>query len=115
MDKTKEHTGFRRGDDGDASEPAGTLPQPHLHRACHLARAARRAVPGAVRSPLGSDGAMTLVEEILVKQLGRVDYLPTLEAMRVFTARRSEATADEIWLLEHPPVYTLGQGRAPAG
>jgi len=53
---------------------------------------------------------MTLVEEILVKQLGRVDYLPTLEAMRVFTGRRSEATADEIWLLEHPPVYTLGQG-----
>ena len=53
---------------------------------------------------------MTLVEEILVKQLGRVDYLPTLEAMRVFTAGRNAATADEIWLLEHPPVYTLGQG-----
>jgi lipoyl(octanoyl) transferase len=53
---------------------------------------------------------MTLVEEILVKQLGRVDYLPTFEAMRVFTARRNEATADEIWLLEHAPVYTLGQG-----
>ncbi len=53
---------------------------------------------------------MTLVEEILVKRLGRVDYLPTFEAMRAFTARRGEATADEIWLLEHPPVYTLGQG-----
>jgi lipoyl(octanoyl) transferase len=53
---------------------------------------------------------MTLVEEILVKQLGRVDYLPTFEAMRAFTVRRSEATSDEIWLLEHPPVYTLGQG-----
>ena len=53
---------------------------------------------------------MTLVEEILVRQLGRLDYLPTFEAMRVFTARRNEATADEIWLLEHPPVYTLGQG-----
>jgi len=53
---------------------------------------------------------VTLVEEILVRQLGRLDYLPTFEAMRVFTARRNEATADEIWLLEHPPVYTLGQG-----
>ena len=53
---------------------------------------------------------MTLVEEILVKRLGRVDYLPTFEAMRAFTARRGEVTADEIWLLEHPPVYTLGQG-----
>ena len=53
---------------------------------------------------------MTLVEEILVKQLGRVDYLAAFEAMPAFTARRNEATADEIWLLEHPPVYTLGQG-----
>ena len=58
---------------------------------------------------------MTLVEEILVKRLGRVDYLPAFEAMRVFTARRNEATADEIWLLEHAPVYTLGQGTAWPG
>jgi len=58
---------------------------------------------------------MTLVEEILVKQLGRVDYLPTFEAMRAFTARRNGATADEIWLLEHPPVYTLGQGAERPG
>jgi lipoyl(octanoyl) transferase len=35
--------------------------------------------------------------------------------MRSFTARRSEATPDELWLLEHEPVYTLGQGAsAPA-
>src|SRR2546426_6360716 len=50
-------SGFRRGDDGDASEPAGTLPQPHLHRARNLARPARRSVPGVMRSPVGSDGA----------------------------------------------------------
>jgi len=53
---------------------------------------------------------MTLVEDIVVKQLGSVDYVSSLEKMRSFTAARDAATPDEIWLLEHPPVYTLGQG-----
>ena len=52
---------------------------------------------------------MTVVEPITVKRLGRVEYLPTLQAMREFTLRREAASADELWLLEHPPVYTLGQ------
>jgi lipoyl(octanoyl) transferase len=56
---------------------------------------------------------VTLVEDIVVKRLGRADYAETLAAMRAFSARRDEATHDEFWLLEHPPVYTLGQG-APA-
>jgi lipoyl(octanoyl) transferase len=56
---------------------------------------------------------MTLVADIVLRRLGRVDYLPTLEAMRRFTRERDEATLDELWLLEHPPVYTLGQGAAP--
>lgn len=49
----------------------------------------------------------------VVKRLGRVDYIPVWEAMRRFTATRTETTADEIWLLEHPPVYTLGQAGRP--
>jgi lipoyl(octanoyl) transferase len=53
---------------------------------------------------------VTLVEDIVVKQLGRAEYLPTWQAMRAFTQRRDESTPDEIWLVEHPPVYTLGQG-----
>lgn len=36
------------------------------------------------------------------------DYQQTLAAMREFTATRDAATADEIWLVEHPPVFTLG-------
>ncbi|MGQ0651611.1 MAG: lipoyl(octanoyl) transferase LipB [Betaproteobacteria bacterium] len=56
---------------------------------------------------------MTLVENIVVRELGRTAYLPTLEAMRAFTAGRDESTADELWLTEHEPVYTLGQGAAP--
>lgn len=50
----------------------------------------------------------------VVKQLGRAEYLPTAAAMRAFTARRGTDTADELWLVEHPPVYTLGLGADPA-
>ncbi|MFT3760351.1 lipoyl(octanoyl) transferase LipB [Thauera sp.] len=46
---------------------------------------------------------------MIVKRLGLVEYAPALEAMRVFTAERTDGTPDEIWLLQHPPVYTLGQ------
>jgi lipoyl(octanoyl) transferase len=53
---------------------------------------------------------VTLVDQIVIRQLGRVEYAAALQAMRSFTVRRNEATPDELWLLEHPPVYTLGQG-----
>jgi lipoyl(octanoyl) transferase len=58
---------------------------------------------------------MTLVEEIVVKQLGRAEYLPTWQAMRALTVSRDESTPDELWVLEHPPVYTVGQGAAIPG
>ncbi|MSQ63512.1 MAG: lipoyl(octanoyl) transferase LipB [Betaproteobacteria bacterium] len=51
---------------------------------------------------------MLVAEKILIKQLGTTDYQPTVEEMREFTARRGADTPDELWLLEHPPVYTLG-------
>ncbi|HLA32878.1 MAG TPA: lipoyl(octanoyl) transferase LipB [Pseudomonas sp.] len=47
--------------------------------------------------------------ELVVRHLGLVDYLPTLEAMRRLTAERDEHAPDEIWLLQHPPVFTQGQ------
>jgi lipoyl(octanoyl) transferase len=51
--------------------------------------------------------------ETLVRRLGRTDYVATWRAMQEFTARRDRDTADELWLTEHPPVYTLGvAGRA---
>ena len=43
-----------------------------------------------------------------VHRLGRVDCAATGERMRLFTAARDATTADEVWLCEHPPVYTLG-------
>jgi lipoyl(octanoyl) transferase len=49
-----------------------------------------------------------LPSPLTVRELGLVDYEPTLRAMQEFTAQRSERTSDELWLLEHRPVYTLG-------
>ncbi|MGW8184103.1 MAG: lipoyl(octanoyl) transferase LipB, partial [Burkholderiales bacterium] len=46
--------------------------------------------------------------KIRVRRLGLVDYEPTWRAMREMTAARTPQTPDEIWLLEHRPVYTLG-------
>jgi lipoyl(octanoyl) transferase len=53
---------------------------------------------------------VTIVEEIVVRKLGRAEYQPTWQAMREFTRGRHEATPDELWLVEHFPVYTVGQG-----
>jgi lipoyl(octanoyl) transferase len=50
---------------------------------------------------------------MIVKQLGRVAYLSTVDAMRAFTQSRADDTPDELWLCEHEPVYTQGvAGRA---
>jgi lipoyl(octanoyl) transferase len=43
-----------------------------------------------------------------VKVLGRVDYLPTYQAMQAFTEGRGADTPDEMWICEHPPVFTQG-------
>jgi len=50
---------------------------------------------------------------IRVRWLGRVDYEPTWRAMQAFTDERGPETPDELWLLEHPPVYTLGMNADP--
>src|SRR5512133_3588816 len=46
-------------------------------------------------------------------RLGRVDYLPTYAAMQTFTAARTAETLDELWLCEHPAVYTQGLAGKP--
>ena len=47
--------------------------------------------------------------ELIVRDLGEQPYLETWEAMKSFTASRDASTPDELWLLEHPRVYTQGQ------
>ncbi len=48
------------------------------------------------------------VPAAVIRRLGLVEYEPTWRAMQRFTAERAAATPDEIWFLEHPPVFTLG-------
>ena len=50
---------------------------------------------------------------MIVRQLGRADYEPTWRAMMDFTAARTADTPDELWVVEHPPVFTLGQAGKP--
>ncbi len=49
------------------------------------------------------------LDTLRVRRLGRVDYQPVWRAMQQFTDARTELTVDELWLLEHPPVFTQGQ------
>jgi lipoyl(octanoyl) transferase len=46
---------------------------------------------------------------LLVRRLGQRDYLPVWQAMREFTDNRNEQTRSELWVVEHPPVFTQGQ------
>jgi lipoyl(octanoyl) transferase len=48
-----------------------------------------------------------------IRYAGLMDYLSTWQAMKDFTASRTEHTPDEIWLLQHPPVYTQGVAGKP--
>lgn len=54
-----------------------------------------------------------MTRPLLVRRLGRQPYEPVLQAMRRFTDVRDEETPDELWLLEHDPVFTLGQAGKP--
>ncbi|SEF76533.1 lipoyl(octanoyl) transferase LipB [Vibrio hangzhouensis] len=47
--------------------------------------------------------------QLVVRKLGRKDYEPVWKAMHDFTDNRTEATRDEVWLVEHNPVFTQGQ------
>lgn len=49
-----------------------------------------------------------------LKSLGLAEYTAVAARMREFTLRRDADTPDELWVVEHPPVYTLGQGADPA-
>lgn len=47
-------------------------------------------------------------ESLCLRSLGRREYEPVFAAMRVFTEGRDAATSDELWSVEHPPVFTQG-------
>lgn len=56
---------------------------------------------------------MSTLNTLIIRHLGQEDYKTTWQAMQQFTHERTATTHDEIWLLEHPPVFTQGQNGKP--
>src|SRR5260221_4549498 len=68
-------------------------------------RSASALIPARARMAVG--------KAPVVRHVGLAEYAPTYQAMRRFTDSRGTKTPDELWVLEHPPVYTVGiAGRA---
>lgn len=59
-------------------------------------------------TPFSTASVSIAAEPLVLRQPGLVPYGPTWEQMRDFTLARTDQTPDELWLLEHPPVYTVG-------
>ncbi|WP_257264005.1 lipoyl(octanoyl) transferase LipB [Endozoicomonas sp. ONNA2] len=57
-----------------------------------------------------SDG---IDNDLIVRNLGHRDYEPVWQAMKGFTANRGDQTRDELWVVQHPPVFTQGQAGKP--
>ena len=55
-----------------------------------------------------------VLQQVRVLRLGLIEYECALKKMRDFTLQRDADTPDELWLLEHPPVYTPGLAADPA-
>lgn len=64
-------------------------------------------------SALPETGHAPETDNIAVRHLGRADYESTWRDMQAFTAARTPDSADELWFLEHPPVYTQGRNSKP--
>jgi lipoyl(octanoyl) transferase len=67
----------------------------------------------APSSPSGEVVEGRVPPPVVIEHLGQVDYEPTWRAMQKFTDERTPETPDEIWFLEHPPVFTLGMNAKP--
>lgn len=69
--------------------------------------------PAGAVSAASGPGRHSRIPALRTKRLGLVDFQPTYAAMRQFTAARQKDTPDELWLLQHPPVYTAGLACRP--
>ena len=56
---------------------------------------------------------MPVPDTVIIRELGQQDYMPTFDAMRDYTAARTNESQDEFWLVEHPPVFTQGRNSKP--
>ncbi len=69
--------------------------------------------PASVPADDVTDAVASLHWQWLVRELGRQPYQPIWQAMQAFTDARDDDTPDELWVLEHDPVFTLGQAGKP--
>src|SRR3989338_3037576 len=76
-------------------------------------RADRKACRASRAAPRRCCERRSRGDVVILRRLGRVDYAPTFAAMQEFTAARDENTVDELWLCEHPPVFTQGLSGKP--
>ena len=67
----------------------------------------------AVAADCAAHASSGLIRDALVRDLGRQPYEPVWRAMQAFTDARDDATPDELWVVEHDPVFTLGQAGKP--
>lgn len=98
----------------EPSQRMGTpaFPFPPGGRLAPRSSAAAASMPAAEGKPHqpGASGEACL---FTIRRLGHADYVPTWQSMKAFTLARREDTPDELWVVEHPPVYTVGlAGRA---
>lgn len=61
------------------------------------------------KTDAATNAGVSAGQSLIVRQLGRQDYVPVWRAMKEFTDQRDELTADELWFIEHEPVFTQGQ------
>jgi lipoyl(octanoyl) transferase len=66
-----------------------------------------------MQATIPSSPADPVPAALSVRRLGLRDYEPVWRAMQRFTDERTEDTPDELWLVQHPPVFTLGQAGRP--
>jgi lipoyl(octanoyl) transferase len=66
-----------------------------------------------VQTHWGGTPGRSLNSDLRIKRFGLVEYQPTYAAMRQFTSARRTDTPDELWLLQHPPIYTAGLACRP--
>lgn len=69
--------------------------------------------PAADAAAANDPAPATIPRPALLRDLGRQPYVPVWRAMQAFTDARGDATPDELWLVEHDPVFTLGQAGKP--
>ncbi len=95
---------------GQQGGDAATRPFAHIVRSY---TGAGRVLDSPARGPQLSDSpyepSPPMTFPLNVRRLGRVPYESTWKAMSAFTDNRTDDTVDELWLLEHDPVFTLGQ------